>query len=309
MALQGKGEEILGAKAGAIRTERHEYRFSHVTIEIIEAEKIDYAPVLDEGENLQHSIGAKISSVGAFRSSWRYLGPAGVQDRPCDFASFAPARVPWGTVVSGQGIARGLACRFDEDYFLSTTGLDGKWTVEQLRACQDLNAPRIRGMLDLIYQELSQPGFSSREMVHALCKILLIELSRYIREWRYSSGDNKSYFSKNNIRFLEEYIKSNDCRRIKVKNIADIFDMSEGHFHNRFKSETGMTPNQLIEKVRINRAKEMLSDQNNSIKQIAHAVGFSCQSSFSVAFRRATGETPGRFRSTMGLIQHAATNA
>ena len=288
----------MATQSSAIRTIRHEFRLPYVTIELIEAEKIDHAPVLDEGENVYPSIGAKISSEGTFSSSWRYLGPAGAINRPCDFASFAPARVPWGTIVSGGGRARGLACRFEEDYFLATTGLDVSWSIKQLRACQDLNSVNIRRTLNQIYSELCHPGFSSRDLVEALCKVMLIELARHFKNLRYEDNEGEAYFSKSNIMFLEEMVKNHECGKIKIKDLADFFCMSEGYFHTRFKTETGLTPNQFIERVRIERAVELLSDRNNSIKQIAYTLGFSCQSSFSVAFRRATGETPGRFRRT-----------
>lgn len=47
---------------------------------------------------------------------------------------------------------------------------------------------------------------------------------------------------------------------------------------------------------RIARAKALLANPNLSLIDIAQMVGYSGQSTFGEAFRRATGVTPGRYR-------------
>ncbi len=60
----------------------------------------------------------------------------------------------------------------------------------------------------------------------------------------------------------------------------------------------GLTPSQLIAKVRITAASRMLCETNASVADIALACGFYDHSAFSRAFRKITGTTPSRFRAT-----------
>jgi len=58
----------------------------------------------------------------------------------------------------------------------------------------------------------------------------------------------------------------------------------------------GLTPTQLIARIRIAAASRLLSDTDRSIADIAQACGFCDHSAFTRAFRNATGVTPSAFR-------------
>jgi hypothetical protein len=63
-----------------------------------------------------------------------------------------------------------------------------------------------------------------------------------------------------------------------------------------FKAATGITPHQWILNARLRRAEEMLSDGDLPLSEIAISTGFSEQSNFNRAFRRAVGIAPGGWR-------------
>jgi AraC family transcriptional regulator len=50
---------------------------------------------------------------------------------------------------------------------------------------------------------------------------------------------------------------------------------------------------------RVRRATALLREEENSIAEIAQAVGFSSQSHLTVNFRRVTGLTPSQFRRSL----------
>ena len=64
-----------------------------------------------------------------------------------------------------------------------------------------------------------------------------------------------------------------------------------------FRATTGRTVHRFVEEMRLSRAQAMLRETDMPLKQIAATLGFSGASSFTLAFRKATGTTPGRFRS------------
>ena len=76
---------------------------------------------------------------------------------------------------------------------------------------------------------------------------------------------------------------------------ADLMDTSVRTLTRRL-SEFGLTYGMLIDDLRFNAAKEKLSNTDQPIYDIAHAVGFKDQGSFTRMFRRIGGVSPKEFR-------------
>jgi AraC-like DNA-binding protein len=66
----------------------------------------------------------------------------------------------------------------------------------------------------------------------------------------------------------------------------------------------GTTYSKLVQQIRLAKAMELLSDSQNSITEIAHAVGYSDHSHFTRAFRRVVGTTPQSFRKQFADDEH-----
>ncbi len=72
--------------------------------------------------------------------------------------------------------------------------------------------------------------------------------------------------------------------------------MSESHFIRKFKDSFGISPKQYIIKRRIERAELQLLLHQDSVKDIAHSVGFDDISLFVKTFKKMTGMTPSEYR-------------
>ena len=72
--------------------------------------------------------------------------------------------------------------------------------------------------------------------------------------------------------------------------------LSPGHFSHAFRQATGVAPHRYVLERRVERAKTLLRDSDMPIIEIAHLVGCSSHSHFSVLFNRITGMTPRQFR-------------
>jgi AraC-like DNA-binding protein len=79
--------------------------------------------------------------------------------------------------------------------------------------------------------------------------------------------------------------------------IAELLNVSPRTLHRQLKEE-GATLQQLKDDVRCEHAKDLLYRTNKPLKQVAAAVGFRNEKSFSRAFRLWTGTTPALFRDT-----------
>jgi transcriptional regulator GlxA family with amidase domain len=63
-----------------------------------------------------------------------------------------------------------------------------------------------------------------------------------------------------------------------------------------FKQQTGLTPNDYLLRLRVEKAQEQLSQTDHSVTDIALATGFSSGQYFSTVFTRYTGVSPTDFR-------------
>jgi pimeloyl-ACP methyl ester carboxylesterase/AraC-like DNA-binding protein len=77
-----------------------------------------------------------------------------------------------------------------------------------------------------------------------------------------------------------------------VEMLAERIGVSERQLQRRLKLITNKTPNQLILSVRLHRAKELLSNRQENIAEVAYKTGFANPSYFSKSFRKEFGITP-----------------
>ncbi len=75
-------------------------------------------------------------------------------------------------------------------------------------------------------------------------------------------------------------------------------DLTKDYVRRIFKQKTGYTPKAYLNNLRIEKAKELLSDKtgNYNVKQTAAACGFNDQYYFSRMFKRETGVSPNRYK-------------
>ena len=98
---------------------------------------------------------------------------------------------------------------------------------------------------------------------------------------------------KKGIKYMEENISnpslSNDA-------LAKAAGVSEIYFRKLFKAEFGITPHSYMQQIRINKAKLMLQNNNDSTEDICAACGYSNIYYFFKVFKEKTGYTPTEYR-------------
>ncbi|HZG75012.1 MAG TPA: Ada metal-binding domain-containing protein, partial [Paenibacillus sp.] len=84
-------------------------------------------------------------------------------------------------------------------------------------------------------------------------------------------------------------IKENYHSPLSLEELAQPLAVSPSHLHRIFKRVTGMTPNEMLTRTRINEAKHLLETYpTKSITEVAFEVGYQSLSHFSVTFKKAT---------------------
>jgi AraC-like DNA-binding protein len=82
----------------------------------------------------------------------------------------------------------------------------------------------------------------------------------------------------------------------RVRELAREIGMSPFHFIRQFEVVFGVTPHQLRQRARLDRAKHLLAFGNHSVTEVCMAVGFTSVGSFSALFKRRLGEAPSTYR-------------
>jgi AraC-like DNA-binding protein len=82
----------------------------------------------------------------------------------------------------------------------------------------------------------------------------------------------------------------------QVWQLAEVAGLSESRFKARFKQESGMSPGNFVTMMKMEKARELLADQDLSVTDIAFRLGFSSSQYFATVFKRFTAVRPHEWR-------------
>lgn len=98
--------------------------------------------------------------------------------------------------------------------------------------------------------------------------------------------------------FLRQYIRAHLTEPLTVAQLSAQAHMSVPHFYRAFKTEFGLSPMDFVIRERIQKAKELLSQQF-SVKEACYGTGFNNMTYFIRIFRKYEGVTPGTYYKMM----------
>ena len=99
------------------------------------------------------------------------------------------------------------------------------------------------------------------------------------------------------ILYLEEHYNDPSLTNAALAEKAFISDV---YFRKIFKQKFGVSPKQFILMQRVEKAKELLRDEHQSVSAIAEAVGYASVYHFSRSFKKITGYSPSEYSSLFG---------
>ena len=144
-------------------------------------------------------------------------------------------------------------------------------------------------------------GFIAKYVLSLKHKLNTLQNDRNLIGRRRESIDspiqNMTDSDKDFIAKVEAIVKQHlSDENLGVEMIASETGYSRAQLHRRIKEITGDSPGNLIRRIRMDHAAEMLLDRSCTVSQIAYTIGFSAPPLFSSAFKRYFGMTPSEYR-------------
>lgn len=152
------------------------------------------------------------------------------------------------------------------------------------------NNERCAALIRLLAQELrAEPDIYHNETVKGYLRALVMECLRMSeqREQAKKTGRYNRY-----VEQAAQYIDVHYAENIRIKELAKSCGLSESHFRRIFDESAGMTPNDYINMIRIDKACALLLKTDLSMLEVGERVGYQTASSFNRNFRVLTGMSP-----------------
>jgi len=98
------------------------------------------------------------------------------------------------------------------------------------------------------------------------------------------------------IEHVAKYIRENYQRKLTLTEMAGTVNLSRWRLGHLFKEIMGTSPERFLNRVRLERARQLLETEFLTVKEVMNQVGMSDASFFARSFKAAYGTPPGKLR-------------
>jgi AraC-like DNA-binding protein/mannose-6-phosphate isomerase-like protein (cupin superfamily) len=155
-------------------------------------------------------------------------------------------------------------------------------------------SPTLRRMAQSLHQMILQQRKSPRT-ADGTASVRLLVASIILEVARHTSGTHQRSTA-DAVALAKEHMEAHFTEPLPMNEVAQKAGCSRAHLFLVFKRETGMSPNDWLQRRRVKAATELLRTTNRKLEDIANASGFSSAQYFCQVFRKYTGKTPGEHR-------------
>ncbi|MCX8253623.1 protein of unknown function [Beijerinckiaceae bacterium RH AL1] len=143
--------------------------------------------------------------------------------------------------------------------------------------------------------EIERPGTTDRLLAETMALALMLSIRRpsHADERRKTTPAG---LAPRQLALVTDYITDCLTHDVSLGELAALVDLSRSQLCRAFKIATGTTPHRWRTQVRIERAKDLLTQTKLPLADIAQATGFADQSHFTTVFKKSSGTTPRAWR-------------
>ena len=138
--------------------------------------------------------------------------------------------------------------------------------------------------------------YVGREMAIMASKVYALEIDRTTQSPFVMFKGQKRHEDES-IKQAQEFIENNLAEKMTVDDLADKFAIGKRHFERRFKQATTNTPQEYIQRVRVEAAKKHLEISHKNVNEVMYDVGYADSKAFRSVFKKITGLSPMDYRS------------
>lgn len=158
----------------------------------------------------------------------------------------------------------------------------------------------VHRLLESMIEECGESGVGYRSLIMMKLIELLVLLSRYHRKKR-DQKEKPDTDSEIRARRICGYLERHACQPINVDLVARLFHVSGRQLNRIMNKETGFSLMETVHRIRVERAKNLLRETDDTVISIATAVGYESPSFFNRLFTRQVGCSPGAYRTGQGF--------
>jgi AraC family transcriptional regulator len=234
--------------------------------------------------------------------------------RPCDAHKWMDGRFQSRPIIQGDIFVLPEKIQFRErfegaiDYILLY--LDADWVATVAKEAADPDhielLPHFPQPDPFIYHSglrlksaIETKGNFNQLYAETLAMAIAVHLLQHYagrRTRRNLSALNAAAPSRSRLEAVTDYIQCYCDRNLSLSELAELAQMSLHYFAHSFKQQIGLSPHQYLIRARVERAKQLLLQNDLTVIEIAYRVGFADQSHLCRHFKQLTGLTPKQWR-------------
>lgn len=179
--------------------------------------------------------------------------------------------------------------------FLSRTAAEvGGLEASHVELLSTISArdPQIEAIARLFQAELNTDGMGGQLYAESLMQVLLIHILRQYCTFQPRMQNDVGGLPKSQLQPVLDYIHSYLGQPLQLAELATVAGISQYHFCRLFKHSLGVAPYQYVLQKRMEKAKELLQQDEYTIAEISLLVGCTDQSRFARHFKKYFGVTP-----------------
>ena len=142
------------------------------------------------------------------------------------------------------------------------------------------------------------PALGGQQVIKNYLELLLINLMRAEAKKENSSAVFlvREQYDELISDMVIEYMKKHICKNISMQDVCGELHYNRSYIYRQFKKTTGTSVMTYFTKLKIDKAKELLRENDRSIAEISNYLSFDNPNYFSKAFKKAVGYTPSTYR-------------
>jgi AraC-like DNA-binding protein len=160
------------------------------------------------------------------------------------------------------------------------------------------NGRSVEPILRALILQISSPRKRALETCVSYIQTFVALMRQLVAERGEARGEPRPYCYP--VQKALEYMRSHVHDRIPIEKLASVSGLGLSQFNWHFRHDVGHSPGKYQQRIRLEAAREELTQRESSITQVALEYGFSSSQHFSTAFRGCFGVTPRAWQLNQG---------